>query len=66
MKIIMEVIMIEIVLLLIVFSKLIYLSYKVFGKGKLGFNQKLIVDQINRYLSEENKNDKAGNENLNK
>ena len=55
--------MIEIILIIIVFGKLIYLGYKVFGKGRLGFNQKLIVDQINRCLAEENENDKAENEN---
>lgn len=58
--------MIEIVLIIVVFGKLIYLGYKVFGKGKLGFDQKLVVDQINRSLAEENENDKTENENLKK
>jgi hypothetical protein len=62
MKTVMEVIMIEIALIIIVFGKLIYLGYKVFGKGKLGFDQELIVDQINRCLAEEHENDKAENE----
>ena len=34
----MEVIMIEIVLIIIVLGKLVYLGYKVFVKGKLGFD----------------------------
>jgi len=55
--------MIEIILIIIVFGKLIYLGYKIFGKGKLGFNQELVVDQINRCLADENENDKAENEN---
>ena len=55
--------MIEIILIIIVFGKFIYLGYKIFGKGKLGFNQKLIVDQINRCLAEEIENDTAENEN---
>jgi hypothetical protein len=60
----MEVIMIEIVLIIVVLGKLVYLGYKVFVKGKLGFDQKLVVDKINRYLAEEN--EKAENENLKK
>lgn len=56
--------MIEIILIIIVFGKLIYLGYKVFGKGKLGYGQKLIEGQINRNLAEVNKNDKAENESL--
>ena len=54
----MEVSMIEIVLIIIVFSKLVYLGYKVFVKGKLGFDQKLVVDQINRCFAKENENDR--------
>lgn len=56
--------MIEIVLIIVVLGKLVYLGYKVFVKGKLGFDQKLVVDKINRYLAEEN--EKAENENLKK
>lgn len=51
--------MIKIALIIIVFAKLVYLGYKVFGKGRLGFNQQLIVDQINRCLANENENYKA-------
>ena len=43
--------MIEIALIIIVFGKLIYLGYKVFGKRELGFDQKLVVDLTNRCLA---------------
>jgi len=58
--------MIEIILIIIVLGKLVYLGYKVFVKGKFRFDQKLVVDQINWYLEKENDNDKTENENIKK
>ena len=50
--------MIEIGLIIIVFGTLIFLGNKAFRKGELGFDQRLIVDLINRCLAKENENNR--------